>query len=138
MIQRIQTIYLLLVSIACIAFIFIPFGGMRTAEGVVEFWSVKKVVPIMIATIVVAIVALASIFLYQNRKNQLKVVMANIVFSVVLIGLFIFGLTQHIGFNNYVFGIGAIIPVFILLFNVLAYGSIKSDENLVKSMDRLR
>jgi hypothetical protein len=56
----------------------------------------------------------------------------------MLIGLFLFGLTQHIGIQNYIFKIGAILPIFILLFNMLAYGSIKSDEALVKSMDRLR
>ena len=68
----------------------------------------------------------------------MKVVLVNIILSVVVIGLFVFGVTQHIGLRNYVFGIGAILPLFILLFNMLAYGSIKSDENLVKSMDRLR
>ncbi|MBP6323730.1 MAG: DUF4293 family protein [Chitinophagales bacterium] len=40
--------------------------------------------------------------------------------------------------QHYLFKIGAILPVFILLFNMLAYGSIKSDEALVRSMDRLR
>ena len=68
----------------------------------------------------------------------MKVVLVNIVLSVMLIGLFLFGLTQHIGIQNYIFKIGAILPIFILLFNMLAYGSIKSDEALVKSMDRLR
>lgn len=92
----------------------------------------------MIADIVVAVLAFISIFLFNNRKNQMKVVLINIVFSVVLIGLFVFGLTQHIGIHNYIFKIGTILPVFILVFNMLAYGSIKSDEALVKSMDRLR
>jgi hypothetical protein len=92
----------------------------------------------MIEDIVLAVVAFIAIFLYNNRKLQMKVVLLSILLSVVLIGLFIFGLTQHIGIQNYVFKIGAILPVFILLFNVLAYFSIKSDEKLVRSMDRLR
>lgn len=138
MIQRIQTIYLLLVTIACLAYIFVPFGGIKTPEGAIEIWSIKKVVPIMAAAIAVAVVAVAAIFLYANRKLQLKVVLLNIVLSFVLITLFFYGLTQHIGIKNYVFKIGAILPVFVLFFNILAYGAIKSDENLVKSMDRLR
>lgn len=138
MIQRIQTIYLLLVVIACIAFIFVPFGGVKTSDGTIEIWAIKQVVPIMIASTVVASIAFIAIFLFKNRKNQMKTVLINILLSIVLIGLFLFGVTQHIGFSNYVFKIGAILPVFILLFNMLAYGSIKSDENLVKSMDRLR
>lgn len=138
MIQRIQTVYLLLVVIACIAYIFVPFGQIITPEGNYETWAIKQVTPIMIENIMVAVLAFISIFLFKNRKTQMKVVLVNILLSVLLIGLFLFGLTQHIGIQNYVFKIGAILPVFILLFNMLAYGSIKHDEALVKSMDRLR
>jgi hypothetical protein len=138
MIQRIQTVYLLLVVIACIAFIFVPFGLARNPDATLETLVIKQVMPLMIATIIIAAVGFASIFLFNNRKNQMKVVLINIVLSVVLIGLFIFELTQHIEIQHYIFKIGAILPVFILLFNMLAYGSIKSDEALVRSMDRLR
>lgn len=138
MIQRIQTIFLLLVVVACITYIFVPFGQIKTPEGGAETWAIKQVTPIMIEDIIVALTAFAAIFLYKNRKTQMKVVLINIILSVVLIGLFLFGLTQHIGLQNYIFRIGAILPIFILLFNMLAYGSIKSDEALVKSMDRLR
>ena len=138
MIQRIQTVYLLLVTIACIAYIFVPFGQIKTPVGGLETWAIKQVTPIMIEDIVVAALAFVSIFLFNNRKNQMRVVLGNILLSIVLIGLFIFGLTQHIGIQNYVFKVGAILPVFILLFNILAYFSIKSDEKLVRSMDRLR
>lgn len=138
MIQRIQSVYLLLVSIACIAYIFIPFGEIKNSNGTLEPWAIKQVTPIMITDIIIALIAFASIFLYNNRKNQMKAVLVNIILSVMLIGFFLFGLTQHIGISNYVFKVGAILPVFILLFNMLAYGSIKHDEALVKSMDRLR
>jgi len=138
MIQRIQSVYLLLVTMACIAYIFVPFGQVRAETGLLETLAIKQVTPIMIEDIVVAVVAFASIFLFNNRKLQMKIVLINILLSVVLIGLFIFGLTQHIGIQNYVFKIGAILPVFVLLFNALAYFSIKSDEKLVRSMDRLR
>lgn len=138
MIQRIQTVYLLLVIIACIAYIFVPFGQIKNPDGTLETWAIKQVVPIMAEDILVAVLALISIFLFKNRKTQMKVVLVNIIFSLILIGLFIFGLTQHIGIHNYIFKIGAILPVFVLLFNMLAYGSIKHDEELVKSMDRLR
>ncbi|MCC6583274.1 MAG: DUF4293 domain-containing protein [Chitinophagales bacterium] len=138
MIQRIQSVYLLLVVIACVAYIFVPFGLVKNPDGTLETWAIKQVVLIMIAAIVIAVVAFASIFLFNNRRNQMKVVLVNIVLSVMLIGLFLFELTQQIGIQNYIFKIGAILPIFILLFNMLAYGSIKSDEALVKSMDRLR
>lgn len=138
MIQRVQTIYLILAALACVAFIFVPFGQIKTPEGGAETWAIKQVTPIMISSVIVAAISIFSIFLFKNRKTQMKVVLVNILLSLVVIGLFIFGVTQHIGLKNYIFGIGAILPLFVLLFNMLAYGNIKSDENLVKSMDRLR
>lgn len=138
MIQRIQSVYLLLVIIACVAYIFVPVGQVKTPENVIEIWLIKNDIPIMIGAIVVAVFAFAAIFLFNNRITQMKVVLINIVFSVVLIGLFLFGLFKYMGIQNYTFGVGAILPIFILLFNILAYSSIKADENLVRSMDRLR
>jgi hypothetical protein len=137
MIQRIQTIYLFLVVTASISYVFMPLGNIALNE-TAQVWIIKQSMPNLIVTILVAAIAFISIFLYNNRKNQLKVVLANILLSVGLIGLFFFELTQHIGISNYSFRFGAILPIFILLFNVLAYGSIKSDEKLVRSMDRLR
>ena len=138
MIQRIQSVYLFLAVLACIAYIFVPVGQVKTPENVTEIWFVKNDIPIMIGAIVVAAFAFISIFLFKNRITQMKVVLINIVFSVVLIGLFLFGLFKYMGIQNYTFGVGAILPIFVLLFNILAYSSIKADENLVKSMDRLR
>lgn len=138
MIQRIQSVYLLLVIIACVVYIFVPVGQIKTPENVTEIWLIKNDIPIMIGAIVVAMFAFAAIFLFNNRITQMKVVLIDIVLSVVLIGLFLFGLFKYMGIQNYTFGVGAILPIFILLFNILAYSSIKADENLVKSMDRLR
>ncbi|HNM32075.1 MAG TPA: DUF4293 domain-containing protein [Chitinophagales bacterium] len=138
MIQRIQTIYLLLVAIACTSFIFIPFGELKNATSALSVLMVKNYPTDMIGTIVIALIAVVSIFLYGNRKQQMKIVLLNCVLSVVFIGWIAYGIVQHVGWSNYGFKIGVLLPVFILLFNLLAYGSIKSDEKLVRSMDRLR
>jgi peptidoglycan/LPS O-acetylase OafA/YrhL len=137
MIQRIQSVYLLLVVVAIVAFIFVPFGSIRI-EDIQQVLTIKKVVPLSIASVVVGIVALVSIFLFNNRKLQMRVVLLNSFLSIVLIGLFIYGLLVHVGLDKYSFGAGAIFPIFIFIFNLLAYSAIKSDDMLVKSMDRLR
>lgn len=138
MIQRIQTIYLLLVAIACATFIFIPFGELKNAEPALSQLTAKNFPTDMIGAIVIAFIAVVAIFLYGNRKQQMKIVLVNCVLSVAFIGWMAYGIVQHVGLSNYGFKIGALLPVFILLFNLLAYGSIKSDEKLVRSMDRLR
>ncbi len=138
MIQRIQTIYLFLAALACVAFIFIPFGQIKDTNGSAATWHIYQVTPIMVSAIITGIASLLSIFLFNNRKTQMKAVIASVVLTIITIGLFIFGITQHIGLEKYIFGIGAIAPVFALIFNILAYSAIKSDEHLVRSMDRLR
>lgn len=137
MIQRIQTVYLLLVILSVLAFIFVPFGFMEK-DGLTTVLVVKDLWVFIAGGSLIALLAGAAIFLFGNRILQMKVVLINAVLSVVLIGMFLFGLTKHVGWENYTFGWGALLPVFILIFNMLAYGSIKSDENLVRSMDRLR
>ena len=139
MIQRIQTVYLFLVIISVIAFDFIPFGIMSNdGTGHSAVLAVKSLWVFIIAGGIIGLLAFITIFLFSNRKLQMKMVLFNILLSVVLIGLFIYELIHHIGLSNYQFGIGTILPIFILLFNGLAYFSIKSDEKLVRSMDRLR
>ena len=46
MIQRIQSVYLLLVIIACVAYIFVPVGQVKTPENVIEIWLIKNDIPI--------------------------------------------------------------------------------------------
>lgn len=137
MIQRVQTIYLFLVAAACVLYIFLPIGNV-TLNDVAGVWYIKQSMPNLITDILLAIIAVVAIFLYNNRQMQMKVVLVNILLSLALIGLFFYELMQHYGISHYSFRFGAVLPIFILLFNVLAYGSIKSDEKLVRSMDRLR
>ena len=94
--------------------------------------------PIDIFVHLIAVLAFASIFLFTNRKLQMKVVLLNSLLSLLYMAFLAYGIFQHVGLSNYGFKIGAILPVFIFIFNVLAYAGIKSDENLVRSMDRLR
>ncbi len=137
MIQRIQTVYLFLAALSAVLFIVIPFGQIKRDTGV-ETWHIYQVVPIMITAIITALSSLVTIFLFGNRKLQLKIALLDIFFGIVLLGLFIFGVTQHIGIENYIFGIGAVFPLLVLLFLFLARMAINKDEKLVRSMDRLR
>ena len=139
MIQRIQTIYLLLATIAGVALIFIPFGIDTSAGNATNaVLLVKNMLTDLIAVSAVAVVSFISIFLFKNRQAQMKLVLLAILLSLGLIALFAYGLTTHVGWPNYGFKLGAILPLFMLIFNILAYAGIKSDENLVRSMDRLR
>jgi len=80
-----------------------------------------------------------SIFSYKNRKRQMNLNRFNILIHIILLGVFVYQslmLSGEITISKK--GIGVFIPVVSIVFLVLANKAIKRDENLVKSVDRLR
>ena len=143
MIQRIQSIYLLLSSIVSGGFIFI-FNLWKVAENkifIVDLFSQEsilyKIIPI--AFIVSALLAFATIFLFKNRQLQFVLGRVNILINLFLLGLLIY-LSLTLSGETAVSekGIGMFLPIVAILLLVLANKAIKKDEDLVKSVDRLR
>jgi succinate-acetate transporter protein len=136
MIQRIQTLFLVLVVLV---------AGMLPFF--VNLWSDAKGVDIYAQNeIIVSIVfyvsgalALWAVFLFKNRKNQFVVNRLNMILNLFLLGFFVYrSLNLSGGTLVSEKGIGMLIPVFSIVFLVLANRAIKKDEDLVKSVDRLR
>jgi hypothetical protein len=91
-----------------------------------------------ISFIISALLALITIFRYNDRQQQF--VLGRI---IILINLFLLGILIYLSLNipGEIFsekGIGMFIPSIVILFSVLANKAIRKDENLVKSVDRLR
>ena len=142
MIQRIQSIYLLLVIFLSIG---APFFFKLWVEADNEVFAfdlfayesiLYKLVPI--SFIISALLALITIFRYNDRQQQF--VLGRI---IILINLFLLGILIYLFLNipGEIFsekGIGMFIPSIVILFSVLANKAIRKDENLVKSVDRLR
>jgi hypothetical protein len=142
MIQRIQSIYLLLVIFLSIG---APFFLKLWVEADNEVFAfdlfayesiLYKLVPI--SFIISALLALITIFRYNDRQQQF--VLGRI---IILINLFLLGILIYLSLNipGEIFsekGIGMLIPSIVILFSVLANKAIRKDENLVKSVDRLR
>lgn len=142
MIQRIQSIYLLLVIFLSIG---APFFLKLWVEADNEVFAfdlfayesiLYKLVPI--SFIISALLALITIFRYNDRQQQF--VLGRI---IILINLFLLGILIYLSLNipGEIFsekGIGMFIPSIVILFAVLANKAIRKDENLVKSVDRLR
>jgi hypothetical protein len=87
---------------------------------------------------VIALISLAAIFLFKNRVLQMRVVLINGIISFLYVAFMAFGVTMHALNDKFTPQPGIILPLFLLIFNFLAHRSIKHDENLVRSMDRLR
>lgn len=86
------------------------------------------------------LIAIGSIFLFNNRPLQLKVVKLGTYFQIAGLGFAISILFSMGGFGTYLWreSLGVLFIVISLGFYWLAGRGIKSDEELVKSMDRIR
>jgi hypothetical protein len=143
MIQRVQTIYLLLTSIISGVLIFV-FNLWKSIEKNIfaldllhsESYLLKG---IPISFIVSALLAFVAIFIFKNRKLQFVIGRLTILINLILLGVLIYvSLTLPGEAAVSEKGIGMFLPILAVLLLVLANKAIKKDEDLVKSADRLR
>lgn len=139
MIQRIQTVYLLLAALATTLLIFVPLGSIDDPESSTSLGiCVHHMSPVMIGAIISGVISLVSIFLYRNYNLQMNVIRINIVLCFLLIAGICYYLLLEPVTRISTPGIGIPLPVFALIFNFLAVKGVKHDHNLIRSYDRLR
>lgn len=155
MLQRIQSVYLLLASLVIFALFLFPLVHNVYVAGVPSTIKVTGIyqdvngaqahtesfIVLIAATAIVAIIPLILIFLYNNRKQQ---AMLAYLYILVIFG-YSFWVAQTVksytggatlDTNN--FGIGALLSSISIIFALLAAKAIQRDQKLVKSADRLR
>jgi Domain of unknown function (DUF4293) len=133
MIQRIQSIWLLLASAAAFSVLRFPFYYTPTPFALEINGSSQYSTLISLAFS--ACLSVITIFLYGNRMLQLKVVLVNFLLSI-LIGYFIY--TIVIANPGGGFTLTSLALFIIPVFQILAMIKIYQDDKLVKSTDRLR
>ncbi len=165
MIQRIQTVYLLFVFIVCIALFFTPISlyknvtknlnDTNTSQDIIKYdlrglkrlsagTEIKLVTIYAIPGIVATIGAIAFItmLLFKRRSLQLKLCKLLLILNILLILMLLFYVEKEVNAisNTWTatYLIGMYIPIVTLFLLYLANGSIKKDDDLVKSSDRLR
>jgi hypothetical protein len=147
MIQRIQTVFLLLAALIAVALFIVPIEVYSSATESFSYtllpFGVKEgtspiIYGLFAANSGVLIFALAAIFQYKNRKRQLKTSRMLLLLSAMQMGLmFVFSLYNAEGFTkSYTWA--AYLPVGTIIFALLAGVFIKKDEALVRSADRIR
>jgi len=140
MIQRIQTIWLLLAAVCAFLTIRLPFYSGHKIDDPQKLYAVLNATTsmlLLILTVAVGIVSLVLIFLFKDRKMQMRITFATLLVSLLNILLYYNETKKFIARESsldlacvFVFAI----PV--LLF--LAFRGIYKDQKLVKSVDRLR
>ena len=136
MLQRIQSVYLLIAAANALGLIFV-FHLWVTSEGAAIF--AKDKLPYFAAFLVSGALSLLTIFLFKNRKLQFVLGRLNIILNFFLLGFFVY-LSLNVSGETEVSekGIGMFLPIISIVFLALANKAIKKDEDLVKSVDRLR
>lgn len=144
MIQRVQSIWLLLAAAA--AFFTLNFSfysgnfiDPKVTPAAKTFVRVtaQSNVFLLILTVGVGIAAIIAIFLYKDRKQQLRVVLAAIVASLINIVLYFLQVGKFVPGEG-AYEIWAVLIFIVPIFLILAARGIYRDQKLIKSLDRLR
>lgn len=155
MLQRIQSIYLLLAGLALFTLFLFPLvhnvyvdskpltimvtGVFQDVNG--QLTHTEFFTGLTIVTAIIGFVPLIIIFLYKNRKQQVALCYSAI---LVIIGHSIWmsqiakGIMGSIPIDTHNWGIGLFLSPISILLIIFAFKAIQRDEKLVKSADRLR
>jgi len=142
MIQRIQSIYLILAVIISAALFYLPLFELpsATAGAAPKEFMITSNALLLVLSSAIGALAFITIFIFKNRPFQIKVCRLILIMIFVMIGLLFYtsdtfssGLDQKV-----VFKIGTYLPLLQVLFIFLAHHAIKKDEKLVRSAERLR
>ncbi len=149
MIQRIQTVYLLLAAIVTIAGLCMPIavidvGGKNIAE-VYNLWMsfgnghgfFVPLIPMFVLLIFSSFIEVVTIALYKKRPMQSKFCIASMVLYILYYAVAAYALHTMTG-DNVTPSLPLAFPGVSFILVILANRAIKSDEKLVRAADRLR
>ena len=153
MIQRIQSLYLLLITVLMVVMMFLPLAtfqqGMMLFNFDVMGLSTVETQPqliyptwgLFILAAVISLLALITIFLFRKRILQIRLCIFNALLMIGFYALFVYFLYTV---RNHIPGCGMNIklavsfPIICLILDYLAIRNIGADETLVRSLERLR
>lgn len=138
MIQRIQSVWLLLAAVFDAMTFRFPFyvgDWKKDAVPAVVDLDAQSTPWFTILSIMAGALALATIFLFGNRKLQLRLCFLGIFLSVVLLTMYFLEIGNFYSGN---LALWAIFYFAILLGFILAARGVRKDQKLIKSLDRLR
>ncbi|MBQ0908441.1 DUF4293 domain-containing protein [Flavobacterium sp. F-328] len=136
MIQRIQTVYLFLAFVVTgVLVFFIPLW--KGIDGTPFYFMQSQVYTVLLG--LSTTLSVFSILSYKKRQNQFVLGRLNMILNLILLGLFVYrslSVSGEAAVSEK--GIGMFLPVVAIVLLALANKAIKKDEDLVKSVDRLR
>ncbi|MBE6301982.1 MAG: DUF4293 family protein [Parabacteroides distasonis] len=153
MLQRIQTVYLLVVVVLTVVMLFLPLAVLQSGDQFFTFdvaglssmveqpeliyptWGLFALV------VIISLLSFLIIFLFKNRILQIRLCVFNSILMLGFYGLFAFfywSIKGQMEVISMSFKFALSFPLVSLILNYLAIRNIGADEALVRSLDRLR
>ncbi len=152
MIQRIQSLYLLIVTVLMVTTIFLPlilitfpddtylaltFRGFAN-----EGWNWElSTACLSILTAVIAFLSLGNIFMFHNRSRQVRICIYNMLLMLgwyALLYTVVSYKLDELTYDSFNIQIASCFPLVSIILTFLAMRGILKDDAIVKSLDRLR
>lgn len=157
MIQRIQTVYLLLAVTLCFVSLFVTEaeyfveGQIAASFGNFVFSGIKPIESggtwaLGVLLLLTALIDMLAIVLFRHRMRQLRLVIFSTILLVGYVAVYVFyawlylqkiELATHTD-ADFTFPLVAVFPLVCVILHILAIHGIRKDEALVRSLDRLR
>lgn len=153
MLQRIQTVYLLIVAALMVATLFMPLAMLQDGNELFRFdatgLSTMTAEPELIyptwglfaLVAIIALVAFAAIFMFKKRMLQIRMCIFNALLKIGFYALFfyfILGLKGDMEGSSLSIKFALSFPLIAIILDYLAIRNIGADETLVRSLERLR
>jgi len=141
MIQRIQSIWLLLAGVAGLLTYKLPLWQGKLQDGSVKKFMGPESLLLFTLIVVTSLLAFVTIFLFKNRSQQKGLALIGALLSIAIVALEYFLVEDYIKGLNLMensWQFGAILPILMVFLFFFARAGIVKDEKLVKSLERLR
>ncbi|MBN1185980.1 MAG: DUF4293 domain-containing protein [Bacteroidales bacterium] len=152
MIQRIQSLFLLIASGLMGVLVFSPIAFILDSKGMFyEFYArglifsnmemVMPSIPLLAMVVVISLLLFISIFLYKNRMLQMRICIFSMLLIVGMHGLYLYHSSQirkHLEIVSYNYKITMLFPIISIILIYMALRAIRKDDKLVRSYDRIR
>lgn len=136
MIQRIQTIWMLLAAFALFLSLKFPFySGSLADTGAYDTVTATNNLILLILTSAVGTGIVINIFLFKHRSIQFRIIIAALILEILIIYLFI---RETANFTAGNFSLWAALHPLVILFLILAAKGIYHDSKIIRESNRLR
>ncbi|MFA9390189.1 MAG: DUF4293 domain-containing protein [Prolixibacteraceae bacterium] len=153
MIQRIQTVYLLLALILLGLVAWLPLGEIAVGDQIYNFTIngikadhtqelIYNGLPLMVMLSIIIVLQLLIVFGFKNRIRQMRLATFNMILMAGIVGIafyFLKASVKELGEAMSInYKLALAFPIVAIILNYLAIRAIGKDEALVRSIDRIR